>query len=127
MRTFLTVLAWIARLLMAAFFGFVGYFKALGPWEVLEEHHAWVTDLPPTLARAIGWSEIVLGVLLLAAAVPRLRRISVWAAVVLVFNQLYATWVHISRQEFDALPQNAVIVVLLALIIASDLGRKESS
>jgi len=127
MRIFLTVLAWMARLLMAAFFGFVGYFKALGPWEVLEEHHAWVTDLPPELARAVGWSEIVLGLLLLAAAAPRLRLVSGWAAVLLVVNQLCATWVHISRQEFDALPQNIVIVVLLALIIASDMGRKETS
>jgi uncharacterized membrane protein YphA (DoxX/SURF4 family) len=124
MRTVVAVLAWIARLLMAAFFCFVGYFKALGPWEVLVEHHAWVTALSPALARAVGWSEIALGVLLLAAVVASLRRASWWAAVILVVNQLCATWIHFSRQEFDALPQNVVIVALLALIIASDLKRK---
>ena len=127
MRVAVTVLAWIARLLLAAFFCFVGYFKALGPWEVLVEHRAWVTKFPPVFARSVGWSEIALGVLLLAAAVRRLRRASRWAAVLLVVNQLFAAWVHFSRQELDALPQNAVIIALLVLIIGSDLKRKEVS
>ena len=121
---FLTVLAWFARLLLAGFFCFVGYFKALGPWEVLVEHGAWVTALSPVVARAVGWSEIVLGVLLVAAVVPRLRPASWWAAVLLLLNQLFAAWVHLSRQEHDALPQNAVVIALLALIIASQYTRK---
>jgi len=124
MRAAIATLAWIARLLMAAFFCFVGYFKALGPWEVLQEHHAWVTQLTPGLARAVGWSEIVLGLALLVAAVPRLRRASWWAAILLLVNQLLATGIHVSRQEFDAVPQNVVIIALLALIIASTYVRK---
>jgi len=124
MRTLFSILAWIARLLMAAFFGFVGYFKALGPWDVLVEHRAWVTQLSPGLARAVGWSEIVLGLLLLTVAFPRLRLVALGSAVLLVANQLAASLVHYSRQEFDALPQNAVIILLLALIIGSTFKRK---
>jgi len=124
MGTLLSILAWIARLLMAAFFGFVGYFKALGPWEVLVEHRAWVTELSPGLARAVGWSEIVLGLLLLTAAFPRLRLVALASAMLLVANQLAAAGVHYSRQEFDALPQNGVIILLLALIIGSTFTRK---
>jgi uncharacterized membrane protein YphA (DoxX/SURF4 family) len=124
MRTLFAAMAWIARILLAAFFCFVGYFKALGPWDVLVDHHAWVTVLAPGLARAVGWSEIALGVLLLAAALPRMRTVAWWAAVLLAVNQLSATIVHLSRQEFGALPQNVLIIALLALLIGSDLKRK---
>lgn len=126
MRTLFTVLAWIARILLAAFFCFVGYFKALGSWDVLLEHRAWVTALAPAPARAVGWSEIALGLLLLAAAQPRWRRVSWWAAVLLVLNQLFAAMVHLGRQELDALPQNVVVIALLALLIVSDLKRKNT-
>ncbi len=124
MRAVVTALAWGARVLLAAFFGFVGYWKARGPLEMLAEHRAWVAGFPAGFARVVGWSEILLGLLLLAVASPRLRPAAGWAAVLLLINQVFAAWVHAARREFDALPQNAVIIALLALIITSHYPRK---
>lgn len=120
------VLAWVARLLLAAFFCFVGYWKALGPAAALVEHKAWVAGFPLFFARAVGWSEIALALLLLATAWPRLRKAAHWAAPLLVVNQLVAGLVHISRRELDALPQNAVLLALLVLVIASQWMRRPS-
>lgn len=126
MRAAGLVLAWIARLLLAAFFCFVGYWKALGPMAALAEHRAWVAGFPEPLARTVGWSEILLGLLLLVVAVPRLRKASWWAAILLMVNQLIATAFHVARGEFDAVPQNVVLVALLALLVITEMRRKET-
>lgn len=124
MRTVVVILAWVARLLVTAFFCFVGYWKAFGSAGQLAEHHAWVAGFPLPFARAVGWSEIALGALLLTAGLPRLRNTAQWAAVLLAANQAVALLVHITRREFDAVPQNLVIIALLGFIIAASFERK---
>lgn len=114
----LRIASWAARLLLAAFFAFVGYWKALGPIEALAEHHAWVAHLPDWFARAVGWSEIACAAALLVPALPSTRTIAFWGAALLMINQLVALSVHSMRGEAaQAAPQNLMICALLALIL----------
>lgn len=98
-------------LLLAAFFGFVGWNKALAPLADLARHGAWTVHLPEWLGRLVGWSELALAAALLAVPVrPSIARI---AALALVANQIAAGLVHLARGETAALPQNAVLIVML--------------
>ena len=117
----LRILARIAALLLAAAFGFFGYFKSFAPRAVLEEHHAWTTALPDLLGRAIGLTELVTAALLLifGAIRPEQRRIVAGVALYAITNQACAALVHITRGEIAALPQNAVLTGLAVLIIAA--------
>lgn len=106
-----------AALLAAAFFGFVGFHKAFAPLAELARHGAWTVHLPEPVGRAVGWSEMACAAILAAgAAVARLRDAQRWAAVVLIANQLAAAGVHLAQGEAGALPQNAVLVGLLAFL-----------
>lgn len=98
-------------LLLAAFFGFVGWNKAFAPLAELARHGAWTVHLPEWLGRLVGWSELALAAALLAVPVrPAIGRI---AALALVANQIAAGLVHLARGETAALPQNAVLIVML--------------
>lgn len=98
-------------LLLAAFFGFVGWNKAFAPLAELARHGAWTVHLPEWLGRLVGWSELALAAALLAVPVrPSIARI---AALALVANQIAAGLVHLARGETAALPQNAVLIVML--------------
>jgi len=107
---------WAIRFLLAAFFLFVGYWKALGPIEALAEHHAWVAGFPNWFARAIGWQEILSAATLLTPAFAATRNIAPLAAIALLVNQIGALAVHIIRGEGAAAgPQNLVLIALLAI------------
>jgi hypothetical protein len=110
--------AWAIRILAAAFFAFVGYWKALGPYAALAEHHAWVAGFPAWFARGVGWSEVLCSVALILP-VARFRGFcpAAWAATVLVLNQAVAMAVHVARNETAAVPQNLVIIALLGALL----------
>lgn len=93
-----------ARLVIAAFFGFVGTMKAFAPVAMLAAYGAWTVYLPDALGRAVGWSEIACALALLASLIPRLGRLAVWAAILLGANQLVAATVHLAHRESEALP-----------------------
>ncbi|PHK26415.1 hypothetical protein VF10_02595 [Nostoc linckia z13] len=115
----LRMLARVAALLLAAAFGFFGYFKSFAARAVLEQHHAWTTALPDLLGRAIGLSELIAAALLLifGAILSERRRIVAGVALYAIANQACAALVHIMRGETAALPQNAVLVSLAVLLI----------
>jgi hypothetical protein len=112
----LRVLFRIACLLLAAFFAFVGYWKALGPIDALAVHHAWVAAWPDWFARTVGWSELACAAALVVAAVAGPGILAFWTALVLIVNQLAALAVHVSRNEAAAVPQNLVLIAVLGLI-----------
>jgi DoxX-like family len=117
MARLLEALSLMACLLLAVFFAFVGYWKALGPIDALAEHHAWVAGWPDWFARSVGWSELACGAALVASTVPGFRGLAYWTAIVLIVNQLAALAVHASRGEVTAAgPQNLIILVMLGLI-----------
>jgi uncharacterized membrane protein YphA (DoxX/SURF4 family) len=112
--------------LLAAFFLFVGYWKALGPIEALAEHRAWVAHFPDWLARGVGWSEIACAIGLLVPALPAVRGVAFWSAIVLAINQAAALSVHLSRGEAaQAAPQNIAIIAMLGAVVAASRTRSK--
>ncbi|NBC36414.1 hypothetical protein GTZ99_07590 [Novosphingobium sp. FSY-8] len=111
-----TVLTWLLALLLAAFFAFVGWNKAFALLADLARYHAWTVFVSEPLGRAVGWSEIACATgLLMLGWRPGWARA---AAVVLIVNQAVAAWVHLIHAQTAALPQNAVLIALLALLAA---------
>jgi hypothetical protein len=103
-------------LLLAAFFGFVGWNKAFAPLAELARHGSWTVHLPEGLGRLVGWSEMALAAGLLAALAPRWRHLARIAAWLLIANQLAAAAVHYARGETAAMPQNAVLIAVLFVL-----------
>lgn len=122
----LRIVARIAALLLAAAFGFFGYFKSVAPRAVLEQHHAWTTALPELLGRAVGLSELLAAALLVifGAILPARARVAAGVALYAIVNQVCAALVHVVREEVAALPQNAVRAGLALLIIAAARTRR---
>jgi DoxX-like family len=102
----------VPLLLLAAFFAFVGWNKAFAPLAELARHGAWTMHLPEGLGRLIGWSEMALAAMLLAALAPRWRHLARIAAALLIANQLAAAAVHFAHGETAAMPQNAVLIAV---------------
>ncbi len=120
------IIARIAALLLAAAFGFFGYFKSFAPRAVLEQHHAWTTALPDLAARVVGLSELLAAALLLifGAILLTRRRVTAGVALYVIANQGCAAFVHIARGETGALPQNAMLAGLALLIILASRTRR---
>ncbi len=88
---------------------------------MLEQHHAWTNALPDFLGRAVGLSELIAATLLLIFGLFRPERPGIVAGVALyaIANQASAALVHTTRGEIAALPQNAVLAALAALVLAA--------
>lgn len=100
---------------LAAFFAFVGYFKAFAPLATLAEHHAWTVALPEWIGRIVGATELAAAATL---AVGMVRPAAIrWAAGYLILNQACAAAVHLAHREAAALPQNAAIAGLCVAAI----------
>ena len=108
-----------AALLLSAFFGFVGWNKAFASIAELARHGAWTVWLPEWLGRLVGWSEMVLALGLLGAVCRRTQKAAYMASIALVANQLVAATVHVAHGESGALPQNAVLVLLMFCVAGS--------
>lgn len=103
-------------LLLAAFFAFVGWNKAFASLADLARYGAWTVFLPEWAGRLIGWSEMAMAGGLLAVLVTRYRNIARCSALVLIANQAVAALVHLNHGETAALPQNGVLIALLATV-----------
>ena len=108
----------IIAVLVAAFFAFVGYNKAIASLADLTRYGAWTIWLPEMAGRLVGWSEMLCAAGLLCIFSARFRNLARVAAIVLIVNQFVAAAVHASHGEAGALPQNVVLIVLLALVAA---------
>ena len=116
----------VLAVLLAAFFGFVGYSKAFAPLSDLERYGAWTIHLPELVGRLVGWSEMIGAALLVASVtVPRMRALAVPVAIYFISNQLAAAAVHARHGEAAALPQNAVIIAAFIAIALVMRGRKQ--
>jgi len=111
-------IAAVIAVLVAAFFAFVGYNKAFASLADLARYGAWTIWLPETIGRLVGWSEMLCVAGLLCIFIARYRHLARVAALLLIVNQLAAAAVHASHGETGALPQNAVLIALLALVAA---------
>lgn len=119
LKGLIIVIAALTSLLLAAFFGFVGWSKTTASLEELARHQAWTVYLPEWLGRIVGVSEVILALGLVAMLVPARRALAQWSALLLILNQVCAAAVHAWQGETAALPQNAVLIGLLAVVAAA--------
>jgi uncharacterized membrane protein YphA (DoxX/SURF4 family) len=101
---------------LALFFAFVGWNKAFAPLADLARHGAWTVHLPEAIGRLVGWSELACALALAGAVLSPARRIAHLAALALIANQVAAAAVHAAQGQVAALPQNAVLVAMLAAL-----------
>jgi ABC-type antimicrobial peptide transport system permease subunit len=104
-------------LLLCAFHGFVGWHKAFSSHAELVQHTAWTMHLPIWLGKLVGWLEMGLTAALLAALLrPSLARLGVWSCVAFVVLELVSAATHQLMRDGASLAQNALTVVLTALL-----------
>jgi uncharacterized membrane protein YphA (DoxX/SURF4 family) len=117
----------LVALLLAGFFLFVGWNKGFAPVSDLARHHAWTVFLPEWAGRLVGWSEMACALALVAGLWPRWAPLASASALVLIANQAVAAAVHWQHGETASLPQNAVLILLLALVVRLSLARPNPS
>lgn len=110
---------WVAQIALAALYGMAAYMKlVMSPDELMQMGLAWVNGSTITLARVIGFLEL-LGVigLILPAATRIMPKFTVYAAIGLLAIQVLAIPFHMVRGEFEALPFNLIYAALAILVI----------
>lgn len=112
-------MSWIAQIILAVFFGFVGFMKATAPMVDLARYHAWVANLPEPIARFVGVSEMACAIALIAPIVPHSR--GSWAnraAILFIVNQAIAILFRAYRGDLaGAITQILILIALLLLIL----------
>jgi len=107
---------WVGQVLLAALFGFAGFFKTFTPISELAQGMPWVASAP-FLIRFIGISELAGALGLVLPAATRIRPwLTPLAAAALVLVMVLAAGFHLLRGEFASLPVNFVVGAIAALI-----------
>ncbi|MBU6267055.1 MAG: DoxX family protein [Sphingomonadales bacterium] len=106
----------LAGLPVAAFFGFVGWYKAFAPLAELQAHHAWTAHVPGWIGRPIGWSELAGAAGLVAGLFPAAWRWTRIAALWLAATQVPSSVIHWLHGETGELPKNLTLIAVLCLV-----------
>lgn len=113
-----TAILWIASLVLAAFFAFVGWYKTFAPLTELAKHGAYTIHIPEWMGRIAGVTEMLCALALLAGLNPGWRADTKWGAIYLVASQIVSGVIHVQHAEFDALWGNARWMALAFLLLA---------
>ncbi|MFE1774226.1 DoxX family protein [Streptomyces sp. NPDC059008] len=120
----MNITLWIITSILALAFLAAGLMKVSQPKEKLATSGmAWVEDFSPRSVRAIGAIEALgaLG-LILPAALDIAPTLTAWAALGLAVTMLGAAVVHLRRKEAKAIPINAALILLAAIVAWGRLG-----
>jgi putative oxidoreductase len=108
---------WIAQVLLAGMFIMSGFMKLAQPIDQLSQMLPWANQLPETLVRFIGLSEVLGGLGLVLPAMLRIKpQLTAWAALGLVAVMLFAAIFHASRGEFSAIGMNIILALIAGFI-----------
>lgn len=108
---------WCVQALLAVAFAMAGFMKLTTPLDQLGAAMPWVATAPGALVRFIGLAELAGGLGLVLPAATRIKPIlTPLAAAGLVLVMVLAAGVHAVRGELEALPINAVLGGLAALV-----------
>ncbi|WP_140420618.1 hypothetical protein [Novosphingobium sp. B 225] len=108
---------------LAAFFGFVGWYKAFATLADLAAHNAFTIHLPVLLGKALGWFEMAGAlVLVLGSIFGRLRRTQISFALALAAEQIVSSLIHWRHGELGMIGQNSLLIA--ALLAIALLGRR---
>lgn len=114
----LLISLWVAQLVVATLFIWLGCYKFLAPIPVLAKFIPWAGQLPVPFVRTIGLIDITGG---LGLVLPGLTRVApgltTWAALGCSVLQVCAITFHVSRGEVSATPFNLVLLALSIFIL----------
>jgi putative oxidoreductase len=120
----LHVFLWIAQVLMALLFAGAGSAKVFTPLPDLAVSLPYTADLPGWLVRFIGMSEVAGAIGLILPALTRTATtLTPLAAAGLCAVMVLATFFHLFRTEFSAMPMTIVLGAVAALIAWGRLSR----
>ncbi len=112
-----SVLLWVAQVLLAAAFGMAGVMKSTMPIVDLAQAMKWPGEVPPALVRFIGLSELAGAIGLVLPAITRIKPgLTPLAASGLVLVMILAAIFHITRGELAMLPGPIVLGLLAAFV-----------
>lgn len=108
---------WLAQILLAAMFLVTGSMKALQPITELAPNLPWVLDVPASLVRFIGVSELLGGLGLLLPSLLRIRpSFTPLAAIGLVVLMVLASLFHLFRGEAPVIGINLTLAAIAGFI-----------
>lgn len=117
-RTGLHLSLWIAQVLLALLFAGAGSAKAITPLSELAVSLPYTTDLPGWLVRFIGYSEIAGAIGVVLPALTRIKpMLTPLAAAGLSLVMVLATFFHLFRSEFSAIPMTIALGALAAFVV----------
>ena len=114
----MTIVLWIAQILLAAMFGMAGIMKTFQA-EKAKERMSWAKNRPDSFIRFVGISELLgaLG-LILPLVTGILPWLTVLAAVGLILIQLLAIFTeHLPKREYTIIPVNIVLIAISVFIV----------
>jgi uncharacterized membrane protein len=119
----MNVVLWILQGLLAVAFAFAGVTKLTQPIAKIEKSMPWVTRFRPPVVRFIGGMELLgaLG-LILPAATGIAPILTPLAATGLALIMVLAATHHLRNNEAGAIPINAVLFVIAAVIAWGRFG-----
>ncbi len=102
---------------LLAFMAFVGYHKVFSSMADLARYGAYTAHLPEWMGRILGFAEMASAAALLAGIMPGWRKGVKPAGIFIILSQILSSIIHVQHGETAALPQNAVIALVAALLI----------
>jgi uncharacterized membrane protein YphA (DoxX/SURF4 family) len=115
----LNIVLWVAQVVLAALYLFVGFMKTTQPIPALAGMMVWPGDVSPFLVRLVGVAELAGGLGLILPALFRiLPGLTPLAAAALSLLQILAMVFHLVRGEVaEAWPINIVLLVISLFIL----------
>lgn len=111
------IVLWIAQVFLALLFAGAGSAKAMTPLSELAQSLPYTTDLPGWLVRFIGVSEMAGAIGLIVPALARVMpMLTPLAGVGLCVVMVLATFFHLFRSEFSAVPMTIVLGAVAAFV-----------
>lgn len=115
---------WVVQVLLFGMFLMTGFMKLSQPIAELSNMIPWVAEVPSSMVRFIGISEVLGALGILLPALIRVKpSLTPLAGLGLAVIMLFALIFHIARGEFEAIGMN-IVLGLIALFVAWGRGRK---
>ncbi len=112
---------------LLAFMAFVGYHKVFSSIADLARYGAYTAHLPEWIGRILGFAEMASAAALLAGVMPGWRKGVKPAGIFIILSQILSSIIHVQHGETTALPQNAMIALVAALLIWLCRGQPSES
>lgn len=113
-----SIAIWGVQAMLSAIFLMQGLMKLILPSDQLGLTMPWVSLAPSWLVLSIGFAEVVVASLLILPALLRYRpELGIYAAWALIGFMVVAVTYHAFKEEYAAIPNNVVAMVLTGFVL----------